>query len=895
MDVERLQFLLDLDDLGVLDEFDLEDESERIRAVEAFAALPLDADGRELRMTFRTVVVSQVLLDEPPEAWQTVQRLRDLGLDREQVLSQLTMINGIQLSQALDSKTKVDIDRYVEALEHLPLPSVADAAGRLIELARAEPGIDVDEHLDSAIESFDATQSDLLRPLVEDMIEHLVDDMVEGPLAWLTGDRTVLVPDLVAPATFTHRYNESEAALGILTAAFDLGAFRRFDVLELSDGTELEQFSAERDHIGWRGPDGWLADFEPGDLVAVTVESHEPDDVLLEPWRATVTLRAVESEPAITDELVGLVRKAYDEVVAEPGLPVTGYDLAWELLCDHPELFAEPQPPLSELCQAAGLEQRGGRVADDEAIWRNDLFGDRMAKIAELVPERHWSRVAALAVGVLDNPDASVDEVRAALDECAEPETLDALADVLFGHHLSVEDRDMRDRADAPGRLFELVERAIELARRPREVATAQYLACVLYERCGEPEIAEQHLRLAADAQRDLGPVMERMGWYLFDRGDASGAMRWWQTFSEPPTGANALRPFLAPVAGETKLGRNEPCWCGSGRKFKQCHLGSKALPALPDRVDWLWHKATAWLDHSAGNVREMLIAVAGARATGDADLELPDFGDMDEDLVLQMFQDAQHDPIVDDAVLTEGRQFALFLHERGALLPEDEQLLAASWLAIDRSVHEVTAVESGGSLTLRDLATGDEAQVDARSVHTTMKVGERFCARVVPDGATHQIVGGVFGVATGQEETVLDLCALEDPYELCAWVGRMQWGPTIRHAPGMIDEMFDRDALDEVLEALGDDVDPDRAMAALRGELQQQAQRRWLDEEVPALGGVTPRQAAADPTRRDQLERLLAEFDDHGSRFDALPDELGGMSAFSYDVDWLRRELGLD
>ncbi|MBI3925367.1 MAG: SEC-C domain-containing protein [Armatimonadetes bacterium] len=22
------------------------------------------------------------------------------------------------------------------------------------------------------------------------------------------------------------------------------------------------------------------------------------------------------------------------------------------------------------------------------------------------------------------------------------------------------------------------------------------------------------------------------------------------------------------------KLGRNEPCWCGSGKKYKNCHLG---------------------------------------------------------------------------------------------------------------------------------------------------------------------------------------------------------------------------------------------------------------------------------------------------------------------------------
>ena len=22
-----------------------------------------------------------------------------------------------------------------------------------------------------------------------------------------------------------------------------------------------------------------------------------------------------------------------------------------------------------------------------------------------------------------------------------------------------------------------------------------------------------------------------------------------------------------------SKLGRNDPCWCGSGKKYKQCHL----------------------------------------------------------------------------------------------------------------------------------------------------------------------------------------------------------------------------------------------------------------------------------------------------------------------------------
>jgi hypothetical protein len=37
--------------------------------------------------------------------------------------------------------------------------------------------------------------------------------------------------------------------------------------------------------------------------------------------------------------------------------------------------------------------------------------------------------------------------------------------------------------------------------------------------------------------------------------------------------------------------------------------------------------------------------------------------------------------------------------------------------------------------------------------------------------------------------------------------------------------------------------------------------EHRWCDENVPALGGITPREAAAEPTRRDELTRLIASF----------------------------------
>ena len=37
---------------------------------------------------------------------------------------------------------------------------------------------------------------------------------------------------------------------------------------------------------------------------------------------------------------------------------------------------------------------------------------------------------------------------------------------------------------------------------------------------------------------------------------------------------AEEQRKFLQPIpVGQKKYGRNEPCPCGSGKKFKNCHL----------------------------------------------------------------------------------------------------------------------------------------------------------------------------------------------------------------------------------------------------------------------------------------------------------------------------------
>lgn len=59
-----------------------------------------------------------------------------------------------------------------------------------------------------------------------------------------------------------------------------------------------------------------------------------------------------------------------------------------------------------------------------------------------------------------------------------------------------------------------------------------------------------------------------------------------------------------------------------------------------------------------------------------------------------------------------------------------------------------------------------------------------------------------------------------------------------------------------------------------------------WLDQEIPALGGLTPRDAAKRASSRRKLELLLREFEHHDSSLPA--DE-------RLDVKRLRKELGLD
>jgi len=462
-------------------------------------------------------------------------------------------------------------------------------------------------------------------------------------------------------------------------------------------------------------------------------------------------------------------------------------------------LFREPAAPLGDLLSASGLAHEGDWVARggfDFGAWRihrrintitarYDLDADE--GLAVLATVRLYEQTVELVdavmntqedgdaqalagilskllppeVGAASNGEAELNPgrktVRASLEFLAEP----AVAAAVLAETDSGEDR----AGVALGLFAESVEPLAPRAARP----ALRWLRAKAYERLGDIEQAEQTYRAAESLDPSWPLTLMSLARYASDRGDAERGLALLRRAGAPREHelVQLLEHFQpAPRPG---IGRNQPCWCGSGRKYKVCHLHREQLP-LTERATWLYQKAGA--DLFDGAFGPLLIETAEARAR---------YWDS-PDAVARAVQDG----LACDAVLFEGGAFADFLAVRGSLLPEDERVLAEQWLLIERSVHEVVSVRRGEQMTLRDVRTGDVHEVRERAGSRQVKVGELYCARVVPAGDTMQIFGGIEPVSVGERDELIALLDDEpDPVELVAFQSRRFAPPVLQNTEG--------------------------------------------------------------------------------------------------------------
>lgn len=832
--------------------------------------------------------------------------------------------------------------------------------------------------------------------------EDTMDAVLESdslPLVFAIGDDGyVLLSALLRGRMFTHCLTALEVEHDVLVIGVDLSPlwfltesdrYRR-----LVDGTELvlsahgfeDGLLVERgvpesvDNFVWRLPSGTMRDkgLAIGDLVGLRVR-----DGGFELTSVSDTAGAAELGARLQD---GLGRRGEDE-------PDEIADLIWQACVDDSDLFIEPQPPLMEAFNATGLVAEGDfvgppgfdfgrwrlgkqiarlktwhRLDEDEALAVLALTR-RYEDISDLLRELHAATEAGESLDDIfaheevatesDDPDSTragdADNGVAGRDGQLDRELLMFLGSPRVAETLLMETIGAgREGAAALGLFAESLEE-----QAPRSVrAPLRWLRAKALERLGRVLEAEEALEAALSLDGDHFSTLLDLARYASDRGNAERGLSLLRRADVYPDDELVVLLSSFRSADRTDIGRNEPCWCGSGRKFKVCHRNRDSIP-LADRAAWLYQKAATHL--TDGPWREQLIDVAEIWAAHRED----------EGAVW----DALNDGLVGDLMLFEGGAFQEFVAERGVLLPADEQMLADQWLLAERSVHEIESVSPGVGLTVRDVRTGDRAEVRERTASKTLLAGDLICARVVPAGDTIQIFGGVVPVALPERDRLIALLDSEpDPEQLATFFSARFAPPKLQNTEGepmVLCEATlrteDPDSLAQVLDVTYDRLEEeegvwiehvtthgmDRIRTTLRldgGELHLEANsearmerilakvhelqpeltlitetRRpasdlmeamsraplsgsgsaadlddpavkaaleefiraqevtWLDEPIPALGGVTPREAAADPTRRPDLLRLLDGYDAATSS-----------GAVSMDPARLRKALGL-
>lgn len=186
---------------------------------------------------------------------------------------------------------------------------------------------------------------------------------------------------------------------------------------------------------------------------------------------------------------------------------------------------------------------------------------------------------------------------------------------------------------------------------------------------------------------------------------------------------ADAPVPSRAETPGRGRIRRNDPCPCGSGKKYKKCHRDAdQALAGSRPEAP----RQTAGDHDLDGRLTRKLEQYAMRRFGSEWRRFTRDFVDPEATIQLAV-------PWSVHQYRVQGQSVAdWFRAEHGGRLTREERRWLSAQRAAWLSVWEVTAVEPGVSLTLRDLLSHEERSVREKSGSRILVVRDVLLARVV-------------------------------------------------------------------------------------------------------------------------------------------------------------------
>lgn len=534
-------------------------------------------------------------------------------------------------------------------------------------------------------------------------------------------------------ATFTHRLTADELAREAVDLCPDLLALALPRTVELPDGTGLRTASSEQDGRGAAegsllGPSGWLGGRATGDLLAV---HYDGEQVVVDPI----------SEAALDEdagrEAGGALRRAHDALPPDRAPEV--HRLVVDAIGTTPTAFATAVAPVRELLAAEGLRVRDVWAGPADRPWSTPAEQARRRRLDQLLQGADgccrgaarraldgWQDWMA-ELTPADAPRATVAGAPATGAAAAlDPATAEQLAeDVDHGPTapLLAEVATLGPSLRELRRLGDWATAVAGGSSRPR--AGVEYLQAVGADAGGDGGAAEAHLEAGVAVDVEDAACLLLLAELAEDRGDAERSLGLLRRAGRPP--GPGQRPDLEPFLADRNVGRNEPCPCGSGRKYKSCCWGRPIRRPLAMRAAWLLQKATRHTRRLHAQGIEPLRQFFAA--TND---------------------DQQATALAEDMLLFASGGLERYLDTRGGLLPDDELACARAWVGRPMRLLELAGgadtagPDAGGVVGLLDVATGERLRFADPAEPARVAPGGAVIARPLPVED-----GWLLGVAT--------------------------------------------------------------------------------------------------------------------------------------------------
>jgi|GEM_PF-2384775 len=343
------------------------------------------------------------------------------------------------------------------------------------------------------------------------------------------------------------------------------------------------------------------------------------------------------------------------------------------------------------------------------------------------------------------------------------------------------------------------------------------------------------------------------------------------------------------------KIGRNAPCYCGSGKKYKHCHLRTDQLeqPGAGDTPAVRQSLGTK-LRQFGLHQRFYLDFVEALDLFWNGRLSPDQFGNTDEVYRLSFTDYFLHDHL---NAATRTRIIDLFAEASRSHLNPSEQRVLDNWRQAYLSVYEVSAGEADGLVQLRDIFQGNATT--AQMGWVDIEPWPLLYGRLVLGKAPAYFIGGfVLPIPVEVKDELKSFIEVRyHAYQERHYGG--QWpdflrdsGYLVHHflierlrpelAPrGEVESPLDADTMAEAREIV-------RQMqgAIISGTLDQHY-ARWTETPIERWGGKTPREMVRTDAGRERVESVLNELED----IERVKAETGQLA---YDVNRLRLMLGL-